>query len=173
MAEGYDGFAPLKDRKMIIDDETGQRMSNIIRSFLLGELHLRAGLTKPGSQYIYRHKQLLDHHQAHLSQHTAKVLARENRRTSYTPSPKMSPAASPKSPLKEFRQAVASVMRSPLSSPIVEKDEGSADGVDAPAQKRHVVRHDWSAIRDALHVARHEHLSAIDCFVSPRHCQFD
>lgn len=37
MAEGYDGFAPLKDRKMIIDDETGQRMSNIIRSFLLGK----------------------------------------------------------------------------------------------------------------------------------------
>lgn len=36
MAEGYDGFEPLKDRKMIIDDETGQRMSNILRSFLLG-----------------------------------------------------------------------------------------------------------------------------------------
>lgn len=36
MAEGYDGFEPLKDRKMIIDDETGQRMSNIMRSFLLG-----------------------------------------------------------------------------------------------------------------------------------------
>lgn len=82
----------------------------------------------------------------------------------------MSPAASPKSPLKEFRQAVASVMRSPLSSPIAEKDEASAaDGTDAPVQKRHVVRHDWSAIRDALHIARHEHLSAIDCFVS---CHF-
>jgi hypothetical protein len=37
MAEGYDGFEALKGRKFIIDDENGQIMSSIIRSFLLGE----------------------------------------------------------------------------------------------------------------------------------------
>lgn len=37
MAEGYDGFQALKNRKFIIDDENGQIMSSIIRSFLLGE----------------------------------------------------------------------------------------------------------------------------------------
>jgi hypothetical protein len=36
MAEGYDGFTALKGRKFIIDDENGQIMSNILRSFLLG-----------------------------------------------------------------------------------------------------------------------------------------
>jgi hypothetical protein len=38
MAQGYDGFAALKNRKFIIDDENGQIMSSIIRSFLLGKL---------------------------------------------------------------------------------------------------------------------------------------
>ena len=38
MALGYDGFGALKDRKFIIDDENGQIMSSIIRSFLLGML---------------------------------------------------------------------------------------------------------------------------------------
>jgi len=38
MAEGYDGFEAFKGRKFIIDDENGQIMSSIIRSFLLGML---------------------------------------------------------------------------------------------------------------------------------------
>jgi len=37
MAQGYDGFTAMKGRKFIIDDENGQIMSSIIRSFLLGE----------------------------------------------------------------------------------------------------------------------------------------
>jgi 5'-nucleotidase len=38
MAQGYDGFTAMKGRKFIIDDENGQIMSSIIRSFLLGKL---------------------------------------------------------------------------------------------------------------------------------------
>jgi len=37
MAEGYDGFQDLKNRKFIIDDDNGQIMSSIVRSFLLGK----------------------------------------------------------------------------------------------------------------------------------------
>lgn len=37
MAEGYDGFTALKNRKFIVDDDNGQLMSSIVRSFLLGE----------------------------------------------------------------------------------------------------------------------------------------
>lgn len=32
----YDGFEALKNQRFIVDDETGQIMSQIIRSFLLG-----------------------------------------------------------------------------------------------------------------------------------------
>lgn len=42
MAQGYDGYEALKGRKFIIDDENGQIMSSIIRSFLLGELRASA-----------------------------------------------------------------------------------------------------------------------------------
>ena len=36
LTERYDGFEALKGRKFIVDDENGQIMSSIIRSFLLG-----------------------------------------------------------------------------------------------------------------------------------------
>jgi hypothetical protein len=37
-ASRYDGFEAMKNRKFIVDDENGQIMSSIIRSFLLGRL---------------------------------------------------------------------------------------------------------------------------------------
>lgn len=37
MAQGYDGFEALKNRNFIVDDENGQIMSSILRSFLLGK----------------------------------------------------------------------------------------------------------------------------------------
>jgi hypothetical protein len=33
--------------------------------------------------------------------------------------------------------------------------------------RRHVVKHDWRSIRDALFVGRNEHMSDVDDFVSP------
>jgi 5'-nucleotidase len=44
MAEGFDGFQDLKNRKFIIDDDNGQIMSSIVRSFLLGEQSWRVVL---------------------------------------------------------------------------------------------------------------------------------
>lgn len=37
MAEGHDGFLPLKGKTYLIDDETGQLMSTLVRRYLLGE----------------------------------------------------------------------------------------------------------------------------------------
>lgn len=36
MAQGHDGFLPLKNGKYLIDDEVGQLMSTIVRRYLLG-----------------------------------------------------------------------------------------------------------------------------------------
>lgn len=36
MAEGHDGFVALKGQKYLIDDESGQIMSAIVRKYLLG-----------------------------------------------------------------------------------------------------------------------------------------
>ena len=37
MAQGHDGFEALKDHKYLVDDETGQMMSTIVRKYLLGK----------------------------------------------------------------------------------------------------------------------------------------
>ena len=36
MAQGHDGFSPLKGQKYLVDDESGQLMSAIVRKYLLG-----------------------------------------------------------------------------------------------------------------------------------------
>ena len=36
MAQGHDGFVPLKGQKYLVDDESGQMMSTIVRKYLLG-----------------------------------------------------------------------------------------------------------------------------------------
>ena len=36
MAQGHDGFTALKDQRYLVDDESGQMMSAIVRKYLLG-----------------------------------------------------------------------------------------------------------------------------------------
>ena len=38
MAQGHDGFIALKGNKYLVDDESGQMMSSIVRKYLLGTL---------------------------------------------------------------------------------------------------------------------------------------
>ena len=37
MAQGHDGFLPLAGKKYLVDDESGQMMSSIVRKYLLGK----------------------------------------------------------------------------------------------------------------------------------------
>lgn len=37
MAQGHDGFVALKNQKYLVDDESGQMMSAIVRKYLLGK----------------------------------------------------------------------------------------------------------------------------------------
>jgi len=142
----YDGFEALKNRKFIVDDESGQIMSSIIRSFLLG------------SQYIFRQKQLLDAHQTHLSAWTDHVLSRA--RAQHQSSPYSSVASSPRS---------SKLHLVPPQSPTTDRDEPMFSPVsdrsfDTIGRRRHVVQHDWATIRAALHIAKHEHMSSVDDF---------
>ncbi|OWZ73671.1 hypothetical protein AYX14_00816 [Cryptococcus neoformans] len=160
MAQGYDGFEALKNRNFIVDDENGQIMSSILRSFLLG------------SSYIFRHKQLEEAAHSHLSRRTSQVLSRA--RAEHTSQSQSSPSASLSSSPK--RNLLAAQFKSPQDrmtspnhltsaslppnalSPNSEISESSAWG----RLRRHVVQHDWGTIRNALHVAKHEHMSGLD-----------
>ncbi|ORX38934.1 Metallo-dependent phosphatase-like protein [Kockovaella imperatae] len=141
MAQGYDGFEALKNRKFIIDDENGQIMSSIIRSFLLG------------SAYIWRRKQLQNAREKHLSARTDKVLDRA--RAEHLSTPAQSPSASP----RMSRSAVLSSEDPPMS-PMSDRSaytSGSAGG-----GRRHVIQHSRVSIRDAMHISKNEHMSTVD-----------
>lgn len=165
MADGFDGFEAFKGHPYIIDDENGQTMSAIIRSFLLG------------SAYIFRHKQLQDAHHDYLSSKTVKVLSRARLQHQ---SPTSSLAGSPlaTSPTRPTRRLPS---ESTDSSPERSKHDfspGSPDvsfssmSIDTMSMdlspeswsllRRHVVEHDWVTIREAMHVAKNEHMSSID-----------
>ncbi len=42
MAQGHDGFLPLKGNRYLVDDEVGQLMSSLVRKYLLGMYTLPA-----------------------------------------------------------------------------------------------------------------------------------
>ena len=43
-------------------------------------------------------------------------------------------------------------------SPLSERSAGGS--------RRHVVQHNWASIRDAMYIAKHEHMSSVDECVS-------
>jgi hypothetical protein len=120
-------------------------MSSIVRSFLLG------------SAYIFRHKQMQHEHRKHLSARTDKVISRAKKQWASD------------SDHGHFQALSASTTSSALS-----ESPTSPGGANMPlspggTSRRHVVNHSDSEIRDALHVARHDHMSDADCFVSAPH----
>lgn len=148
MAQGFDGFEALRDRKFIIDHEVGQSMSSIVRSFLLG------------SSFIFRKKQLADAHEEHLCTKTLNVLKRARAQHR---SPVSSVVSSPLKMKYDFSRANTS----PLSARTMSEDEdvemASSTTLDTWSfLRRHVVEHDWVTIREALHIAKHEHMSEVD-----------
>jgi 5'-nucleotidase len=54
MAQGHDGFIPLKGKKYLVDDENGQLMSSLVRKYLLGSLFVNkmARLTDEYTNYL-------------------------------------------------------------------------------------------------------------------------
>ncbi|KAJ9115326.1 hypothetical protein QFC24_007035 [Naganishia onofrii] len=156
MAEGYDGFEALKNRKFIVDDDNGQIMSSIVRSFLLG------------SAYIFRHKQIRHEHRKHLSARTDKVISRARRQWSYDAAANHlydqahGPGHAPNGGLHSPTTSVSTLDDSHMSSSPVASSLISPGGTP----RRHVVAHSNNDIRDALHVARHDHMSDADCFFS-------
>lgn len=180
MAQGYDGFEALKNRNFIVDDENGQIMSSILRSFLLGKSKVirrdRLLTFEKGSSYIFRHKQLEEAAHSHLSRRTSQVLSRA--RAELTSQSQSSPSISlSSSPTKNLLAAQFKLSQdrmtspnhfTPASLPSDALSPSSAISESSPwgRLRRHVVQHDWGTIRNALHVAKHEHMSGLDVVVS-------
>lgn len=67
MAQGHDGFTPLKGNKYLIDDESGQITSTVVRKYLLG------------SRFVTRLARF-NESQVHLHEETHKVIQNERTR---------------------------------------------------------------------------------------------
>ncbi|KAH9030690.1 Metallo-dependent phosphatase [Lactarius pseudohatsudake] len=67
MAQGHDGFTPLKGNKYLIDDESGQITSTVVRKYLLG------------SQFVTRLASF-NESQVHLHEETHKIIQNERSR---------------------------------------------------------------------------------------------
>lgn len=126
----------------------------------------------PGSAYIFRHKQIPAENEKHVESRTDKVL--EKNRAQFCSNPLgNSPVGSPAS-LQSF-----SFQNADSGSQFTYPGSGLPSGFCVPGSdnneasiapsgriRRHVVDHGWRMIRDALHVARSCHMSAVDAVVS-------
>lgn len=133
------------------------------------------GMTNPadihcagsGSAYIFRHKQIRHEHRKHLSARTDKVISRARRQWSYDAAANHlydqahGPGHAPNGGLHSPTTSVSTLDDSHMSSSPVASSLISPGGTP----RRHVVAHSNNDIRDALHVARHDHMSDADCFV--------
>ncbi|KAI3613606.1 flagellar associated protein [Moniliophthora roreri] len=69
MAQGHDGFTALTDQRYLVDDESGQPMSTIVRKYLLG------------SQFVNRMTRLVEHPSSeNLRETTKNAILRERAR---------------------------------------------------------------------------------------------
>ncbi|BEJ13733.1 hypothetical protein CspHIS471_0309070 [Cutaneotrichosporon sp. HIS471] len=164
MANGFDGFGALKDRRMIIDHEVGQSMSSIIRSFLLG------------SSFIFRMTQLAEAHHDHLDHICSRTSNLLKRHRTLQRSPCQSIASSPSKAKYDLGQFVDSPGTSPIhpsfkniveavtanESELVELSTSTSSTSGWGMLRRRVIEHDWVTIREAMHVAKHEHMSDVD-----------
>ncbi|KAJ4488358.1 Metallo-dependent phosphatase-like protein [Lentinula aciculospora] len=74
MAQGHDGFSALQGRKYLVDDESGQPMSSIVRKYLLGSQYVNSlaravehpsteNLCESTKNAVHREKAHRQHHQ--------------------------------------------------------------------------------------------------------------
>ncbi|KAI0747874.1 Metallo-dependent phosphatase [Daedaleopsis nitida] len=155
MAEGHDGFLPLKGNRYLVDDESGQLMSAIVRKYLLG------------CRFVNRITRLSAMHHAHvrlLDPESTAIVSREKARQSRLPGRRsrskskdrsLSPAVRSKSPAASLGGGAAT----PRSS-----SPGRAIGEIWRRVAGLALRWSRGHYRDNLRITGREHMSDVDCF---------
>jgi 5'-nucleotidase len=137
MAQGHDGYDALKDQKYLIDDESGQVMSTIVRKYLLGQFEIILYTTYPnvkpvvGCRFVQRMSRMESQERIEqlLNAATHEVINREQaRQQRYNTS-------SRRDIVSKWRHAAHLALR-------------------------------WSRAhyKDHIRVTETEHMSAVDCF---------
>jgi 5'-nucleotidase len=140
MAQGHDGFTPLKGQKYLVDDESGQITSSIVRRYLLGKLISLCRLDRYsqtshiGSQYIHKMARLSKDtpRTTCLDRRTHNVISRELER------------------MKKYKKGDA-------------HSRAAVAWQHAASLVLHRTRR-ASHYRDHMSVAAKEHMSGVDCY---------
>ncbi|KAI0721526.1 Metallo-dependent phosphatase [Cerioporus squamosus] len=152
MAQGHDGFLPLKGNKYLVDDESGQLMSAIVRKYLLG------------CKFVNRLARIANvQHVSLLDPETAGVVSREKARQSH--------ALSRRSRSKSKDRLAAARSKSPASSlggTPRSMSPGRAIGDMWKRVAGLALRWSRGHYRDNMRVTGREHMSDVDCFDGDR-----
>ncbi|PIL23766.1 hypothetical protein GSI_13516 [Ganoderma sinense ZZ0214-1] len=148
MAQGHDGFLPLKGNKYLVDDESGQLMSAIVRKYLLGCRFVNR-LSRLASMHVVK---LLD-------PETPAVVSREKARQSHAArrsrsksKDRLAGAVRSKSPAHMLRDAIPRSMSPSRIGDMWRRVAGAA------------LRWSRGHYRDNLRISGREHMSDVDCF---------
>ncbi|TBU28887.1 Metallo-dependent phosphatase [Dichomitus squalens] len=149
MAQGHDGFIPLKGKNYLVDDESGQLMSAIVRKYLLG------------CRFVNRLSRMASMHSLQLlDPETPAVISRERARQSH---------ASRRSRSKSKDRLSGTRAKSPVGTL---KDASSPRSLSPGRAIGDLWRRAagialrWSRghYRDHMRISGREHMSEVDCF---------
>ncbi|CDO69028.1 hypothetical protein BN946_scf184834.g35 [Trametes cinnabarina] len=152
MAEGHDGFLPLKGKRYLVDDESGQMMSAIVRKYLLGCRFVNR-LSRLAST---THVELLD-------PETPQVVSREKARQAHATRRSRSKSRDRLSLLRSLSPSKAKGDATPRAKSPAGRIGDMWRRVAGAALR-------WSRghYRDHLRVSGREHMSEVDCFDGDR-----
>ncbi|KAI0362720.1 Metallo-dependent phosphatase [Trametes cingulata] len=162
MAQGHDGFLPLKGKKYLVDDESGQMMSAIVRKYLLG------------CRFVNRLSRMQNmNHVSLLDPETAAVVSREKARQAHASATRRSRSKS-----RDRLAAIRSLSptskgkgsTTPRAASPTQRAKSPAGRIGDMWRRVAGLALRWSRghYRDHLRVTGREHMSAVDCFDGDR-----
>ncbi|OSD02817.1 Metallo-dependent phosphatase [Trametes coccinea BRFM310] len=155
MADGHDGFLPLKGKRYLVDDESGQMMSAIVRKYLLGCRFVNR-LSRMAST---NHVELLD-------PETPRVVSREKARQAHATRRSRSKSRDRLSMLRSLSPTRGKGDNTPRAKSPVQRAKSPAGRIGDMWRRVAGLALRWSRghYRDHLRVSGREHMSAVDCF---------
>ncbi|KAI0371748.1 Metallo-dependent phosphatase [Pilatotrama ljubarskyi] len=163
MAQGHDGFLPLKGKKYLVDDESGQMMSAIVRKYLLG------------CRFVNRLSRMQNMNNVSLlDPETTAVVSRERARQAHAKADRRSRSKS-----RDRLAAIRSLSPSgkgksssttPRAASPTQRAKSPAGRIGDMWRRVAGLALRWSRghYRDHLRVTGREHMSAVDCFDGDR-----
>ncbi|KAI8998871.1 Metallo-dependent phosphatase [Trametes punicea] len=162
MAEGHDGFLPLAGKRYLVDEESGQMMSTIVRKYLLG------------CRFVNRLSRLAStNHVELLDPETPAVVSREKARQAHETRRSRSKSRDRLAALRSLSPSKGKAKggdTTPLAKSPGQRAKSPAGRIGDMWRRVAGIALRWSRghYRDHLRVTGREHMSAVDCFDGDR-----